>query len=203
MPARTPKYKLTYPIDSDPIKTLPAILASQANSIETALETFDYAGSDPDHVVAQVNANATRIAALESGRPRYAKYQGGALRQKSGAYLMLTGQTAAHADEAIAYNGTQYTIKTASVVAISATIAFAPFPDPGARVFVDIYQDVAEPTSDAKKIVCRCGTSEGIHTISYTGHFNEGTTLLLGMYYFPIKPVKLNSAVTSLTVWPD
>lgn len=55
----TPKYRLPYPEDNEPVKNLPDILQQQAEGIEDALSKFDYGGGDQEGLTA-------RIASLET-----------------------------------------------------------------------------------------------------------------------------------------
>lgn len=59
MTAQTSRFALTYPTDSDEIRTLPTILKSMAESVDTALDKFDYKGGDSSGLT-------SRVASLET-----------------------------------------------------------------------------------------------------------------------------------------
>lgn len=64
MTATTKTYGLTYPIETDPISTLPDILQTQAETIDTLLSGFDFNGQDADRYASRLTAAETNMTKL-------------------------------------------------------------------------------------------------------------------------------------------
>ena len=62
----TPKYRLPYPEDNEPIKNLPDILQQQAEGIEGVLAKFDYGGGDQNGLTARVASLETLLANIKA-----------------------------------------------------------------------------------------------------------------------------------------
>lgn len=62
----TPKYRLPYPEDNEPIKNLPDILQQQAEGIESVLSKFDYDGGDQGTLTARVASLETLLSNIKS-----------------------------------------------------------------------------------------------------------------------------------------
>ena len=61
----TPKFRLPYPEDNEPIKNLPDILQQQAEGIEGVLAKFDYGGGDQNGLTARVASLETLLANIK------------------------------------------------------------------------------------------------------------------------------------------
>lgn len=62
----TPKFRLPYPEDNEPIKNLPDILQQQAEGIEGVLSKFDYGGGDQNGLTARVASLETLLANIKA-----------------------------------------------------------------------------------------------------------------------------------------
>lgn len=62
----TPKFRLPYPEDNEPIKNLPDILQQQAEGIEGVLAKFDYGGRDQNGLTARVASLETLLANIKA-----------------------------------------------------------------------------------------------------------------------------------------
>ena len=62
----TPKFRLPYPEDNEPIKNLPDILQQQAEGIEGVLAKFDYGGGDQNGLTARVASLETLLANIKA-----------------------------------------------------------------------------------------------------------------------------------------
>lgn len=62
----TPKFRLPYPEDNEPIKNLPDILQQQAEGIEGVLAKFDYVGGDQNGLTARVASLETLLANIKA-----------------------------------------------------------------------------------------------------------------------------------------
>lgn len=62
----TPKYRLPYPEDNEPIKNLPDILQQQAEGIEDVLSKFDYDGGDQAGLTARVASLETLLTNIKA-----------------------------------------------------------------------------------------------------------------------------------------
>lgn len=66
MTALTPKYHLPYPIDSDPVTSLPTTLQQQAQAIESCLGGFDFGGQDTGRLSARVTSLEQLISSIRA-----------------------------------------------------------------------------------------------------------------------------------------
>ncbi|MCI2148850.1 hypothetical protein [Bifidobacterium crudilactis] len=66
MTALTPKYHLPYPIDSDPVTSLPTTLQKQAQAIESCLGGFDFDGQDAGRLAARVTSLEQLITSIRA-----------------------------------------------------------------------------------------------------------------------------------------
>lgn len=64
--ATTPKYRLPYPLDNEPVRNLPDILRTQAQDIETALSGFDYDGTDQNTLTSRVTSLETLLNSIRN-----------------------------------------------------------------------------------------------------------------------------------------
>ena len=69
MTAQTARYNLTYATDSDEIRKLPSILKTMAESVDSALDKFDYRGGDTSGLTPRVASLETHVQSLLSKTP--------------------------------------------------------------------------------------------------------------------------------------